>query len=265
MVGHRSVSQFTSYAQCSERYRLERLDNVPQRPAGWTLQGLAVHEAVETWEKGLRQDPQSVIIETYETAWHSHLDRLLKDEPNTDRWLTGNVRVKGQTDIDRRYERGKKQLADYIADAESSEWEIWETPDFDLAIELPFRLDLNGVEVVGYIDQIREYPDGSLELVDLKTGTKIPEWDFQLGVYRLAVLESYGVRADSGSFYMLKDNRYTPRTDLTRYTRDRLSVWFDSLNRGVEGAVFMPNVGDHCRMCGVWDYCSAKGYKEVHV
>ncbi|WP_246040679.1 RecB family exonuclease [Streptomyces cadmiisoli] len=234
------------------------MDKKPQTPAGWTLQGLAVHEAIEAWERSNRTMDLTGANDVYESAWRLHLTRMLKDEPDTDKWMTGNPRTKGSVDLTRRFTRGKEQLEQYIKNALAQGWEIWETPDFEPAIELPFRIMVGNIEVVGYIDQIREHPDGSLEIVDIKSGSKIPSWDFQLGVYRLAVLESYGVEINQGSFLMLKDDRMVGPTNLTRFTRERVTAWFDALNRGVEAQVFMPNVGDHCRICGVWKYCSAK-------
>ncbi|MFF4818055.1 RecB family exonuclease [Kitasatospora sp. NPDC001309] len=256
--GHRSVSQLTSYSQCSERYRLERLDKVPQTPAGWTLQGLAVHETIEAWERSGREWAAGELTAIYRESWQKHLDRMKAQEPDIDRWLTGTPKLKGSADVERRHDKGLIQVADYIEDALASEWSIWETPDYDLAIELPFRIDLNGVEVVGYIDQVREWPDGSLEIVDLKTGSKTPEWDVQLGVYRLAVLEGYAV-ADpiTGSFFMLKNGKYAQAKNLDSYTRPRLEAWFAALSRGIEANAFLPNPGGHCRMCSVWKYCSA--------
>jgi CRISPR/Cas system-associated exonuclease Cas4 (RecB family) len=196
--------------------------------------------------------------DVYESAWRLHLSRMLKDEPDTDKWMTGNPRTKGSVDLSRRFGRGVEQLERYIHNALNEGWTIWETPDYEPAIELPFKIFLGTIEVVGYIDQIREYPDGSLRIVDLKSGTKIPAWDFQLGVYRLAIIESYGVEINDGSFLMLKDDKEVGPTDLTRYTSERLKAWFDGLNRGIESESFIPNVGDQCRICSVWKYCSAK-------
>lgn len=219
---------------------------------------MAVHEAIEAWERSNRTMDMAGATDVYESAWRLHLSRMLKDEPDTDKWMTGNPRTKGSVDLSRRFGRGVEQLERYIANALNDGWTIWETPDYEPAIELPFKIFLGTIEVVGYIDQIREYPDGSLRIVDLKSGTKIPSWDFQLGVYRLAVLESYGVEINEGSFLMLKDDKEVGPTDLTRYTHERLTVWFEGLNRGVESETFIPNVGDHCRICSVWKYCSAK-------
>src|SRR5690606_39982323 len=57
---HRSVSQLTTYAQCSMRYYLTRMAGHRELPAGWTIQGLAVHSAVEEWEEYWRMMPLDV-------------------------------------------------------------------------------------------------------------------------------------------------------------------------------------------------------------
>ena len=54
MTGHRSVSQYTTYVQCGEAYRLERVAKAPQTPAAWFVQGTAVHAAVEAYELSYR-------------------------------------------------------------------------------------------------------------------------------------------------------------------------------------------------------------------
>ena len=51
---HRSVSQLQQYTKCPMAYKLSRIDKVWQRPAAWLIQGSAVHEAIEAWEKSGR-------------------------------------------------------------------------------------------------------------------------------------------------------------------------------------------------------------------
>ncbi len=217
-----------------------------------------MHEACEAWERSHRTLEARELVAIYDQSWASHMSRLTRDEPDLDKWLTGTPRTRGGVDVERRHARGIEQVHAYTARALSEPWVIWETPDLEPAIELFFRLDLNGIEVIGYIDQVREWPSGLLEIVDLKSGTKVPAWDFQLGIYSLAMQETYGVEIGTGRFYMLKNDDYTNPTDLSFFTMERVTKWFDGLNRGIEAKSFLPNVGDHCRICPVWKYCSAK-------
>ncbi|MGR6999967.1 PD-(D/E)XK nuclease family protein [Yinghuangia aomiensis] len=159
--------------QCSERYRLRNAWTAARapRPDGW-CRGLAVHGVIEAWEQSRRTLAEADVRRIYEDRWSEELTKQQRIEPDVDRWMTGNSRVKGSTDVDRRHGRGWDQVVAYQALALDAEWEIWETPEDELAVELPFTITLAGVDVVGYIDQVREWPDGSLEVVDLKTGSK---------------------------------------------------------------------------------------------
>lgn len=184
---------------------------------------------------------------------------MQKAEPDLDRWRTGTPKTKGGVDAARRRQRGAEQVAAYIGYRRGDPFEIWETPDGKRAVELEFRVVLGGVEVLGYIDQVLEAPDGSLRVRDIKTGTKLPESAFQLGVYAEAVEQMYGVRPDYGDFFMCKNNEPTGSFDLSTYTTERLGRWFARLDRAINARVFIPNPGDACRTCGVARFCDAVG------
>jgi RecB family exonuclease len=183
---------------------------------------------------------------------------MQKAEPDLDRWRTGTPKTKGGVDATRRRQRGAEQVAAYIGYRRGDPFEIWESPDGP-AVELEFRVELGGVEVLGYIDQVLEAPDGSLRVRDIKTGTKLPESAFQLGVYAEAVEQMYGVRPAFGDFFMCKNNAPTSAFDLRAYTTERLGRWFARLDRAVSVGAFIPNPGDACRTCGVARFCDAVG------
>lgn len=45
----RSYTQLRQWAECGERYRLERLEHAPSRPGVWLPAGTAVHAACEEY------------------------------------------------------------------------------------------------------------------------------------------------------------------------------------------------------------------------
>ena len=179
-------------------------------------------------------------------------------EPDTSRWLTGG-RVKGADDIIRRRERGAEQLRAYFQYARAAPETVLAISDDEKAVEVEFRLDLDGVEIVGLIDQVIEWPGAIIGPRDLKTGSKRPDWAFQLGVYRIAIQELFGVLPDWGDYYMAKDSRADPPINLTGFTRERLTRLFHDMDSAVHHGLFLPNPGDACRTCGVSDFCTAIG------
>lgn len=259
-AAHRSVSQLTSWVRCGEAYRLERVAKAPQTPAAWTLQGTAVHAAVEHWEKSGGKAPLAETLQVFNTAWDTGLTAMRAREPDQNLWMTGTPKTKGGVDATRRRQRGQEQVAAYIGYRQTDPFEVWETPDGQPAVELEFKVVLGGVEVVGYIDLVLETPDGENLLVrDLKTGSKLPDSALQLGVYAEAVEQKYGIRPRWGDFFMAKNNAPTKPYDLSPYTAERLGRWFARLDRAVNAGVFIPSPGESCRTCGVAKYCDAVG------
>src|SRR5687768_12146325 len=64
-VPHRSVSQLNSYFGCGLRYAFERRYRLPQSPAAWSIQGVAVHKAIEHWELSHRTAPLGLLIDIF--------------------------------------------------------------------------------------------------------------------------------------------------------------------------------------------------------
>jgi hypothetical protein len=196
-------------------------------------------------------------LEVYYAAWDAGLAEMQAREPDMSKWLTGS-KTTGFTDAGRRRSRGADQVIGYCLAVRSSPFVIWESPDGP-AVELEFRITLGGVEVVGFIDQVLEAPDGGLHVRDLKTGTKLPDSPLQLGVYAEAIEQQYGIRPRWGDYFMCKNNAPTKPADLSGYTADRLGRWFARLDRAVKAGVFIPSPGDACRTCAVARWCDAVG------
>lgn len=258
LPSHRSVSQWLTASKCGEQYRLERIAKAPQTPAGWFVQGVAFHHAAEVWERSCREIPESEILAIY----YAEYDRLVEagklKEPNLNRWMTGG-RTKGSDDVPRRRARGAEQLRGYFRYVRQAKERVFLIGPDEPAVEVEFSLDLDGLEVIGFIDQLIVWPGGQVGPRDLKTGSKLPDWPFQLGIYRLAIEELFGFLPEWGDFYMAKNDLPLKPMNLARFTRERVTRWFHDLDKQIEQQLFLPNVGDGCRTCGVSDFCSAVG------
>lgn len=260
---YRSVSQLTSYLGCAEAFRLQRIAKAPRKPAAWLMQGIAFHSAIEYWEKEDRRPTLDDCLAVYENSWDEEHAKHLEWESS--QWLTGTPKRDGNADIAIRHPKGMAQVADYLefAEAHKEEWRIL-TLDGVKALELRFEMDLgvpgNLVRVVGYIDQMVEYRNGAIRPRDLKTGTKRPDWEVQLGVYALAMRDVFKI-ADvwHGDYYMCKDKGVTKPYNLEAFTRESVTDWFHTLEEAVSREIFLPNPGSMCNVCDVWQWCSAVG------
>ncbi|WP_436776084.1 RecB family exonuclease [Yinghuangia sp. YIM S09857] len=247
---HRSVSQVTGYAGCGERYRLERVAKVPQRPAAWTIQGTAFHAAVEYFERH-QDDPLSTYYDTYDTA----IAAAKEAEPDLSRWMRGG-RKKTEKDISDRREAGAEQVRGYLAYAADVPFRIWRDPDGLPGIEYEFRVRLGGVEVLGYIDQILAWPNGAVTVRDFKTGSRENNKPFQLKVYALAIEQMWETPVRYGDFWMARDSAPTKFYDLATFQSGEVERQFENMDAAEKAGFYLANPGSNCFACGVKDHCA---------
>lgn len=241
---HGSHSQTDQYTNCPMSYKLQRLDRVPQLQAVWFVQGTAAHAACEQWELS---DRTADIEAEYLAAFDSELAALLAKHPDEPEWIRGGVKGLDR-DIRERRAKGAAQVASYARWAVEQEWRVWTLPDETPALEVPFSIELGGKPVKGYIDAIWEWPDGSIEPVDLKTGTKQPETARQIGLYKVAIGQIFGEQVTQGRYLMLKDLSHKP-IDVRRYTYEYLDELYGHVHRGIAAGAFPARPSGGCFTC----------------
>ncbi|ASZ75503.1 exonuclease [Mycobacterium phage Kimona] len=254
LVKYRSVSQLKQYEQCPFAYKLARIDRKWKRPAAWTAQGSAVHAAIEAWERSGRTMSLEAMQAVFRESYKEHINEACAITPNFEWWFASGP-YKGRQDIARRMDIGLEQCARYIEWAtDHTEERIWVTPGGKPAIELPFDIELGGVQVRGYIDAVvvvegRRGPE--LVVRDHKTGNQ-PGDDFQLGVYKVALKVQYGVDAPKGDYWMGKSGKATYPYNLDHWTVETVTEKFQELEAKVTAGEFPPRPdSDTCRFCDV--------------
>lgn len=250
---HRSHSQRTQYLRCGKQYELARIDRVPEIPAAWTIGGKAFHTAIEIYEREYRGRPLDEIVAIFTDEYDTLTAQALAEFP-IEEWQTSGRR-KPENDLEIRRDLGQHWVRLYAAWADAEPWEIATLPDGSRGIEIEFDVDFQGVPVKGYIDQLVEYPDGTLVVRDLKTGSKRPNEASQLGLYKVALEQNYGLEVPYGDFYLARDAKVTEPIGLSTYTYELFSDWYVPLDTAIELGLFMPNPGDACRTCGVQYEC----------
>lgn len=258
-----SVSKLQSYASCGLAYKLGRIDRVPQRTAMWFIQGLAVHEAVEAYEKAYRGLSVSMATTIFEAAWNKELESQLEAIPDKSRWTIGG-RSKWETDRDKRHDNGVQQVIDYItknpygANLRPTEI-IPGEPATEVGFAIQFEYDDFTIEVIGYIDLLLwDEVNSELLVRDLKTGAHVPADPYQLATYAIAVKQITGRTVSWGDWWMAKDGKASLPFDLRNeelYGYEAVKEWYRQLHLGVAGGVFLGNPGDACFTCMSKDYC----------
>jgi RecB family exonuclease len=154
------------------------------------------------------------------------------------------------------YEKqGVAQLKDFFAAAKTS------APAEVLHTEEWFEIKLGESRITGRIDRMDRAADGSVVVVDYKTGKARDQEDaddsLQLSIYAMAAREKWGYDVHSLVFYNLAENvpvvSVRTESDL-RVARDRVAAAAEQIAAGN----FKPKVDFHCSFCSFRTLCPAK-------
>ena len=266
MADYMSYSKVKTYAECPLRYKLERVDKVWQRPSGWLDHGTAVHSGIEAMERSGRTMPLEEAQKVASDEYRAGINRLLEETPNADFWsASGPYKGYGYTsgrgkyyesDLERRARLVPEMVEKYYTwTSAHPEDVIWVSEDGTPGIELGFDVDLDGVRVRGYIDQVlKADSDDSVRVRDVKTGAQ-PGDALQLKVYAVALEDTYGVQAPTGDYWMGKKGEATKPYDLTTVSRQEVVDVFHSVNEGIKSENWDAKPGERCDRCSVRTSC----------
>jgi len=150
-------------------------------------------------------------------------------------------------------QQGERQLQDFIAAAERNLPAVLHT-------EQEFAIELAGSKIRGRIDRIDRLDDGTVRIVDYKTGKAKTQDDadesLQLSIYALAAEQKWGYHASALALQNLQDGSMpiTRRNELElRKVSDRVEKVASEITEGR----FDPKPGRHCSWCGFRNLCPA--------
>lgn len=249
-----SPSRLETYAGCSHAYYLEKVVRAPERKAVWFIQGTAVHSGIEEYEKSFRTLTVDEALDRFELKWSEELAAEREDEPDDEMWMVGGRR-KLATDIEKRFEMGRQQVADYIDhNPPGGDLRPAEIIPGEPAIEVGFELDFGEFRVIGYIDCVMEDQNGLWFPIDWKTGSKLPVTPYQLGTYGVALEELTGESVPWGAYWDCRNNELVTR-ELHKYPKAVVENWYRKFYLGRLNEVYLPNPGEKCFTCTVKPSC----------
>jgi CRISPR/Cas system-associated exonuclease Cas4 (RecB family) len=278
---HFSYSALSGYMQCGQRYYLEKIAKVPEVPSFWFVGGRAVHTLTEMYDvEGEEKFQESGLDQLWAEVFTKEVEAQSKKFPDLTKWRTAGkkkVRPDGE-DYLAWMDLGPQFVQNYIDWRSSSGWKLWDEAvvgyDHDTnfvemygpAVELPIDVKLGGWKMLGSVDRVFEHPDsGALVVVDLKTGSRMPDNDLQLGTYAVGMEVQYGERPNFGAFFNPRLNKLSEIYNLSVYTVDYLSSLGVQLKTGVQNKVFLPHKSNFCKACSVNDACPAYGGKDANL
>jgi len=246
-----SPSKITAFTNCPLAFRFSVVERLPEPPSPAALKGTLVHRALELFftehPPGARS--RQAAQDALDAAWR---------ELESGEELEGLGLEEGES-------------AAFLADARALVDRYFELEDPDevrhVGLELSLSTDINGVTVRGIIDRLDECEDGSLAVVDYKTGRapRIEQSRSRLsGVHMYALMceAELGRRPAVVRLLYLRDRvviSASPTDQAMRGTRQRaLGVW-SAIERACREDDFRPNPSSLCRYCSYQAYCPAFG------
>lgn len=237
-----SYSRIDTYQRCPHKYELAYVQKVPVPEPGIFALGSAVHDALKFMHAPGRLELPSLeaVIEEYCRSFEAR------------------ARTVGEEEKGRLFESGAAMLTRHYGKAGSQPDEGRVVGNVELDFALPFG---NGHSVCGRIDRIDVLPDGSLEVIDYKTGRRMPsqldvDKDLQLAIYRLASETLlYPGREVTASLYYV-NHGVKISADRSPEVLERAKAEIAEAVAGIEREEFAPKVGNHCDYCEYRRSCS---------
>ena len=230
LPAHLSHSQSETVGDCATKYRLQRVEALPEIPQWANIGGSAFHAAVEAFErtvaKMLNRGPDDLIdssVYDVETVWKHHFEATIAAvQASTtvpiSKWRSSRRGAEGRQwwEVE-----GPKMLRRYL-DARPADQSITIDSGGAPAIEWEFVADVpTGYGPLPFkvvIDRVTVTADGTLMIRDYKTSYERPTDTTQLGEYAHALLLSganlHGATKIMGTYFDARRGEWTEPVDL---------------------------------------------------
>ena len=169
-IDYLSVSQIETFQICPLHYKLKYIHKLPTEPTAAISFGVSMHGAMRDFYKEIIEGAKptnKIILKQLQNNW---IGEGYKNKKHKDLFL----------------EKGKKYLTEYLENS-------FDRKILPVMMEEKFNFKLgSNLKIGGTFDRIDRLANDGIEIIDYKTGERVPtqkevDKDLQLGVYSLAV------------------------------------------------------------------------------
>lgn len=245
-----SFSQIAAYTNCPYQYRFNFILKIPVDDKQSFIFGRIMHDTLRDLFLPITNPVfrQKGLFEKEKKDSKPSRKDLHKFYKNN--WKNDGYRSK--KDREKYFEKGLSIINTLYDDMER---EGWPKPAY---IEKPFNIKIGGYIVKGAIDRVDYLDDGTVEILDYKTGAPKDKLVFedkrQLLLYKIAAEEALGLKVSLLSFYYLENNSkisFKARDKDLEKTEDLIKTTIEE----IKSSTFPPQPGILCSWCDFNNIC----------
>ena len=239
-----SASKIKTYMDCPLKFKFSHVIQAPTKARSYFELGTAVHAVVEHLTKLQMEGTKP----TKDLAWD-----ILEKEWNVNSFDTEIQENQAKEDA-------KTMIITYL------KW-VSENKNTPLAVEQPFKIEIEGIPFNGFIDRVEKTPDEKFTVVDFKTGgvyetNKSIKTNPQMNLYALGVQKQYGeIPVNTSLFYLKHDkivNNPVEESQVKSVKEDIGNIVKSILNEEFDAT---PSY-QVCKYCEYTNICDKKEIKE---
>ncbi len=243
-----SYSQLSTFKSCPRQYQYSYLLKIPQPPSGALSFGSSLHNTLLEFYRLVGQSRQATLFTEYDEDLS--LKKLISIYE--DKWVPTGFESKAHMESAKK--RGKEILELFYSHFREH------IPDVEF-LEKSFKLKAGDYTISGRIDRADKQKDGTLEIIDYKTGKsksqKEVDNDMQLMIYAMAATECFNQPAGRMTLYFLDaDEKVSTEPDAgqLKKAKEKIIETADQINQ----SDFTPTPNKFvCKWCPYRKICDA--------
>ncbi len=236
-----SFTQIDTYLGCPLKYKYAYIYQIPSRPRAALKFGADIHKVLEEFYRRIKEKEALSLDDLYQIYLKYWTQEGYLDKMQEQAYQKSGFKI-----LEEFYNKNK---------------DSFKPP---LYIEEEFLLQIAGHGIKGYIDRIDCLEDGSVEVIDYKTGKpkdqKYAQENIQLDIYALACQEVFSLTPRLLSFYYLTTNEKVSSCR-SAADLDKTKSLVAEVIAKIKDNFFEPQVNFRCKWCDYQILCPAYNRK----